>query len=161
MTIEESTMADHPDLEQVAEARRRLAAHTELPLAYWILFAAASVLIAGLPIWTSLLPGSGHYLQWALVGVVLVSVVYAVVQRRRSGVYLPRRVTSYPGARLLWISTLAATGAGYLGISALVDRGLTGLALAALVPVAAVMLVGHVLTRSAMRRSIQDGRATP
>lgn len=154
-------MADTPELDQVAEARRRLVARSELPLAYWVLFAAASVLIAGLPIWTSLLPGSGLYLQWAVLGAVLVSVAFAVVQRRRSGVYLPRRVTSYPGARLLWITTLAATGAGYVGIDALVDRGLLGFALAALAPVAAVMLVGHVLTRSAMRRSIENGTVTP
>ncbi|MFD0773199.1 hypothetical protein ACFQZ2_04580 [Streptomonospora algeriensis] len=154
-------MADTPELDQVAEVRRKLAARSELPLAYWVLFTAASVLIAGLPIWTSLLPGSGLYFQWGALGAVLISVAYAVIQRRRSGVYLPRRVTSYPGARLLWITTLAATGAGYLGISALVDRGLTGFALAALVPVAAVMLVGHVLTRSAMRRSIEDSRVTP
>lgn len=154
-------MPGTPELDQVAEARRKLAAHSELPLAYWILFTAASVLIAGLPIWNSLLPGGGLYLQWAVLGAVLISVAYAVIQRRRSGVYLPRRVASYPGARLLWITTLAATVAGYLGISALVDRGLLGFALAALVPVAAVMLVGHVLTRSAMRRSIEDGRVAP
>ncbi|MDT0300631.1 hypothetical protein [Streptomonospora wellingtoniae] len=154
-------MTDTPELDQVAEARRKLAAQAGFPVAYWVFFTAASVLIAGLPIWTSLLPGSGLYFQWALLGAVLISAAYAVIRRRRSGVYLPRRVTSYPGARLLWITTLAATGAGYLGISALVDRGLPGLALAVLVPVAAVMLVGQVLIRSAMRRSIEDGRVTP
>lgn len=154
-------MASTPELDQVAEARRKLAAHADLPAAYWVFFTAASVLIAGLPVWTSLLPGSGLYFQWAVLGVVLVATAHAVVRRRRSGVYLPRRITSYPGARLLWIAALAVTAIGYLGIHALVDSGLTGFALAALVPVAAVMLAGQMLVRSAMRRSIEDGRVTP
>ncbi|WP_435109599.1 hypothetical protein [Nocardiopsis synnemataformans] len=154
-------MSSNPELDQVADARRKLAAHADLPAAYWVFFTLASVLIAGLPIWSSLLPGSGPYLQWAIFGVVLAATAYAVIQRRRSGVYLPRRITSYPGARLTWIAALAVTGVGFLGIQALVDNGLTGFALAALVPVAVIVLVGQMLVRSAMRRSIEDGRVTP
>jgi hypothetical protein len=154
-------MASNPELDQVADVRRKLAAHADLPAAYWVFFTAASVLVAGLPIWSAVLPGSGLYFQWAVLGVVLVATAYTVIQRRRSGVYLPRRITSYPGARVLWIAALAVTGVGYVGITALVDNGMIGFALAALVPVAAVMLIGQMLVRSAMRRSIEDGRATP
>ncbi|NKY99407.1 hypothetical protein [Nocardiopsis alborubida] len=154
-------MDSNTALDQVADARRKLAAHTDLPAAYWVFFALASVLIAGLPIWSSLLPGSGLYFQWGVFGVVLVATAYAVVQRRRSGVYLPRHITSYPGARLMWIAALVVTGAGYLGINVLVERDLIGFALAALVPVAVVVLAGQMLVRSAMRRSVEDGRVTP
>ncbi|PDP86695.1 hypothetical protein CQJ94_15480 [Glycomyces fuscus] len=154
-------MTHHPELDQVADARRKLAAHADLPAAYWVFLALASVLIAGLPIWSWLLPGSGPYFQWAVFVVVVAATAYAVIQRRRSGVYLPRRITSYPGARLAWITALAVTGAGFLGINVLVDRDLIGFALAALVPVAVIVLVGQMLVRSAMRRSIEDGRVTP
>ncbi len=154
-------MSHNPELDQVADARRKLAAHADLPAAYWVFFALASVLIAGLPIWSALLPGSGPYFQWAIFGLVVAATAYSVIQRRRSGVYLPRRITSYPGARLMWIAALAVTGIGFLGINALVDNGLIGFALAALVPVAALVLAGQMLVRSAMRRSIEDGRVTP
>ncbi|WDZ93054.1 hypothetical protein [Nocardiopsis sp. HUAS JQ3] len=154
-------MNSNPELDQVADARRRLADHTDPPTAFWVFLAAASVLIAGLPIWSALLPGSGPYFQWAILGVVVIATVYSVIQRRRSGVYMPRYVFSYPGARLMWIAALAITGVGYIGITLLVDQGMTGFALAALVPVAALVLAGQMLVRSAMRRSIENGRATP
>ncbi|ADH70572.1 MULTISPECIES: hypothetical protein [Nocardiopsis] len=151
-------MASNPELDQVADARRKLAAHTDLPAAYWVFLAAAGVLIAGLPIWSAVLPGSGPYFQWAVLGVVLVATAYSVVQRRRSGVYMPRYITSYPGARLMWIAALAVAGVGYIGINLLVDQGMIGFALAALVPVAALVLAGQMLVRSAVRRSIENGR---
>ncbi|GAA0993610.1 hypothetical protein GCM10009551_056210 [Nocardiopsis tropica] len=154
-------MASTPELDQVAEARSRIAAHASLPGSYWVFLAFAGTLIAGLPIWRALLPTAGAYLDWGLVVLAAASAVYAIVRRRRTGVYLPRRVTSYPGARILWVATLAATGAGFLGIQALVDHGHMGLALAALVPVATVMLVGYMLVRAAMRRSIEAGRVKP
>jgi hypothetical protein len=154
-------MASTPELDQVAEARRRIASHTSPPGSYWAVFAVVCVLLAGLPIWRTLLPTEGAYLDWALVAVAAASAVYAIVRRRRTGVYLPRHVASYPGARTLWIAVLAATAAGFLGIQALVDHGHTGLALAALVPVAAVPLVGYMRVRAAMRRSIEAGRVKP
>lgn len=154
-------MADTPELDQVADARRKLAAHAGYPTAYWVLFAVALVAIVGLPIWMSYLPEGVGWFQWGLVAVCWASVAYAVLRRRSSGVYLPKRVTSYPGARMTWLAVLAFTVVGYFGIDWLVDHDRRGIALAALVPFAAVVLLGQLRIQSSMRRDIEAGRVTP
>ncbi|PRY00841.1 hypothetical protein [Allonocardiopsis opalescens] len=154
-------MADTPELDQVAEMRRKIAAHAELPRAYWVVFAAVCVLIAGIPIWSSFLPGADAYLRWGLLAVALGSAAYAVVRRRRSGVYLPRRVFAYPSARGLWVAVMAGTAAGFVGVYILVDLGQLGIALAALVPVAVLASVGQIRIRTVMRRDLEAGRVNP
>jgi hypothetical protein len=161
MPNREMDMTEVPALDQVADARRKLAAHAGFPVAYWVALAAAIVLMAGLPIWMSLFPDGITWLQWGLAAIALGSAAYTVLRRRSSGVHLPRRVTSYPGARMVWAGVLTFTVAGYFGVKALVDSGNRGVALAVLLPFAAVVLVGQMSVRKAMRRDIEAGRVTP
>lgn len=155
-------MADTPELDQVAEARRKLATHASMPKAYWAVYTVAVVLIAGIPLWLSFLPAvDGSYVQWVLVAVALAAAAYAVFQRRRSGVYLPRRTSAYPSARLPHIIVLIVTAVGVFGIYALVSNGHPALALAALIPVAVASLIGNLRIRAAMRRDIENGRVSP
>ncbi|BBF99196.1 MULTISPECIES: hypothetical protein [Pseudonocardia] len=154
-------MNDTPELDQVAEARRKLSVHAELPRTYWVLYGIALVLMAGIPIWASYLPGGLPDIQWALLAVTLAAAAYAVISRRRSGVYLPRRISAYPGARRLWVAVLAVSAAGIAGIYLLVGNGLRPAALVLLAVVAVVVFLGQVRIRARMRDDIAAGRVTP
>jgi hypothetical protein len=154
-------MPDTPELDQVLDARRKLATYAELPRTYWALYGVALVLIAGIPIWMSFLPGWRSGVQWVLLAVALAAATYSAVQRRRTGVHLPRRISAYPTARRVRIAVLALTLASVGGIYALVANGQRVAALVVLVPVAALILIGQVRTRARMRDDIAAGRVTP
>lgn len=154
-------MPDTPELDQVSDARRKLATYAELPPTYWALYGVALVLIAGIPIWMSFLPEWRSGVQWALLAVALAAAAYSLVQRRRTGVRLPRRISAYPTARKVWVAVLALTLASIGGLYALVANGQRVVALVVLVPVAALILVGQVRTRARMRDDIAAGRVTP
>jgi len=158
----ENERADTPALDQVADARRRLAAHARFPVAYWVLFGVFLVLVAGLPIWTSWSDiGNGALITWALAVAAIASVGYSWVRRQRSGVQLRRRITAYPSARPIWLAGLAVTAAGFFGIDALVHTGQRGIAFVVLPVVAVAVFASQVMTRSAMRRDIEAGRVRP
>ncbi|MGH8882729.1 MAG: hypothetical protein ACRD0P_36210 [Stackebrandtia sp.] len=155
-------MSDTPELDQVAEARRRLAAHAGFPRSYWVAYGILLVLVAGIPIWMSYLPSDDWtYLSWAIALVGVGSAVYTVVRRRRSGVYLSRRISSYPKAYRIWLAGIAVTAAGFFGIYQLVGHGHRDIALYVLAPVAVVVFLAQVATRSAMRADIEAGRVGP
>ena len=155
-------MSGTPELDQVAEARRKIAAHAGFPRSYWAVYGLVLVLCAGLPIWVSHLPSTDWaYLSWALAALGIASAVYSVVRRRRSGVYLPRRISSYPTARRIWIAGILVTACGFLGIHQLVEHAHRDVALYLLVPVAVVVFAVQVATRRAMRADIEAGLATP
>ncbi|GAA0937070.1 hypothetical protein [Pseudonocardia zijingensis] len=155
-------MSGTPELDQVAEARRKIAAHAGFPRTYWAVYGVALVLCAGLSIWMSYLPsGDTTYLPWALAALAVASAVYSAVRRRRSGVYLPRRISSYPKARRIWIAGIVITACGFLGIHQLVEHAHRDIALYLLVPVAVVVFAVQVATRRAMRADIEAGLATP
>ncbi|WP_243789076.1 hypothetical protein [Saccharopolyspora gloriosae] len=151
-------MSDTPELDQVADARRRIAAHTRFPVAYWTLAGVVLVLAAGLPIWIFLLPTGRSYLEWGLVALVLASAVYSWTRRRRSGVYLAKRVGSYPSARPFWLGGLAVALVGFFVINFWVAREQIGSALLVL-PVVGLAVFGlQIKLRSAMMRDIEQGR---
>lgn len=155
-------MSDTPELDQVTEARRRLAAHAGFPRSYWVVYGIVLVLFAGIPIWMSYLPsGDWTYLSWVIAGVGVGSAVYSAVRRRRSGVYLSRRISSYPKAYRIWLAGIVFTAAGFFGIYQLVDLGRRDIALYLLAPVAVVVFLAQVATRSAMRADIEAGRVAP
>lgn len=155
-------MSDTPELDQVAEARRRLAAHAGFPRAYWVVYGIALVLFAGIPVWMSYLPSDDWtYVSWVAAVVGVGSAVYSVVRRRRSGVYLPRRISSYPKAYRIWLAGIVLTAAGFFGIYQLVGHGHRDIALYVLAPLAVVVFIAQVATRSAMRADIEAGRVGP
>lgn len=151
-------MADSPELDQVLDVRRRLSAYAGFPRTYWVLYGVALVLMAGLPIWLSFLPDRLPYVQWMLLAICLAAAAYSVIQRRRTGVQLPRRISAYPSARRLRYAVLAVTVAGICVIYALVDNGHRMIALIVLIPVAALIFAGQVWTRAKMRDDIAAGR---
>lgn len=154
-------MSDTPELDQVADARRRIAEHARLPAAYWVLIGVVVVLATGLPIWISLLPVGRPYVEWGLAAIVIASAVYSWTRRRRSGVYLPKRVGSYPGARPFWLAGIAVALAGFFVIDFMVGREQLGGAFLVL-PVVALALFGiQIKLRSAMARDIEEGRVRP
>lgn len=154
-------MSDTPELDQVADARRRIAEHAHFPVAYWVLIGVVVVLATGLPIWISLLPTGRPYIQWGLAAIVLASAVYSWVRRRRSGVHLPKRVGSYPSAQPFWLAGIAVAFAGFFVINFMVAREQLGGALLVL-PVVALALFGiQFKLRSAMARDIEEGRVRP
>jgi hypothetical protein len=154
------TMSDTPELDQVAEARRRLAAHAGFPRSYWVVYGVVLVLFAGIPVWMSYLPSDDWaYLSWVVAAVAVGSAVYTALRRRRSGVYLPRRISSYPKAQRIWLAGIVVTAAGFFGIHELVGHGHRDIALYLLAPVAVVVFLVQVATRSAMRADIEAGRA--
>ncbi|MEU6131820.1 hypothetical protein ABZ805_21815 [Saccharopolyspora sp. NPDC047091] len=149
-------------LDQVADARRRLAGHAGFPTAYWVIFGVALVAMAGLPIWMDLLGADYNaYVSWGLAAIALGSAAFSVARRRRSGVYLPKRIGSYPGARPIWLAALAITVVGFGVIAALVRFEQQGIALLVLPVVAIAVFVAQVKTRAAMRRDIEEGRVRP
>lgn len=154
-------MSDTPELDQVADARRKLATYAGFSRTYWALCAVAFVLMAGIPIWMSFLPWSSSGIQWVLLAVGLASAAYSVIRRRRSGVALPRRIGAYPGARPVWVAVLALTVVSFGGIYVLVDNGHRVAALVILLPVAALILAGHIRIRAKMRDDIAAGRVAP
>jgi hypothetical protein len=155
-------MSDTPELDQVAEARRRLAAHAGFPRAYWVVYGIVLVLCAGMPIWMSYLPSDDWmYLSWAVAVVGVASAVYSVVRRRRSGVYLSRRIRSYPKAYRIWLAGIVLTAGGFFGIYQLVEHSHRDIALYLLAPVAVVVFLVQAATRSAMRADIEAGRVAP
>ena len=153
-------MSDTPELDQVVDARRKLSTYAEFSRTYWVLFGVALVLIAGIPIWTSFLPGLQSSIQWVLLAVAVAAAAYSMIQRRRSGVQLPRRIGAYPSARKVRFAVLAVTVASIGGIHLLVNNGQRVAAFVALVPVAAIILVGQIWTRARMRADIAAGRVT-
>ncbi|OZM82684.1 hypothetical protein [Pseudonocardia sp. MH-G8] len=154
-------MSGTPELDQVAAARRRLAAHAQFPRSYWVVYGVVLVLFAGVPVWLSYLPsGNWMYLQWAVAAVGIGSAVYSMVRRRRSGVYLPRRISAYPKAYKIWLAGLVITVGGFFGIQQLVQHSHRDIALYMLVPVAVAVFIAQVATRSAMRADIEAGRVT-
>jgi hypothetical protein len=154
-------MSETPELDQVADARRSLAAHAGYPRTYWAIFGLVLVLVAGLPIWMSYLPSADWgYLSWALALMGVGSAVYSLVRRRRSGVYLSRRISSYPKAYKIWLVGIVVTIGGFVGINQLVEHGHRDIALYLLAPVAVVVFITAVATRSAMRADIEAGRIT-
>lgn len=151
-----------PELDQVHAARRTLAAHAGFPRAYWVVYGLVLVLFAGMPVWMSYLPtGDWTYLSWAIAAIGVASAVYTVARRRRSGVYLPRRIGSYPTASKFWLVGIVVTVVGFFGLAALVDHGHRVAALYVLAPVVVAVFVLQVATRSAMRADIEAGRVTP
>ncbi|RRO20553.1 hypothetical protein EIL87_01305 [Saccharopolyspora rhizosphaerae] len=155
-------MSGTPELDQVAHARRQLAAHSQFPAAYWVLFGIGMVLVAGLPIWISWLNATGaSAVTWVIAAVGIASSFYSFGRRRRSGVSLPKRIGSYPGAWPWWLASVAVTLGGLLGITALVGAGQRGFALLVLPVVALLVLATQLKTRSAMRRDLEEGRVRP
>lgn len=155
-------MAGSPELDQVAAARRQLAAHAQYPAVYWAVYAVFLVLVAGLPIWSPWLgPDNGTYVTGALAAVAAGAAVCTATRRRRTGVHLRKRITAYPSAWPVWLVGIAITAAGLFGIHALVSSGQRGLALVVLPIVAIAAFLIQVKTRSAMRRDIEEGRVTP
>ncbi|GAB3572295.1 hypothetical protein GCM10027445_29320 [Amycolatopsis endophytica] len=153
-------MSDTPELDQVADARRRLAVHAQFPVAYWVFFGVGLVVLAGLPIWTTWL-GDSPYVPWALAALAIASAVYSCSRRRRSGVHLRKRISAYPSAWPIWLTSVSVATVGFFGIYALVHAGQRGIALAVLPLVAIAVFVSEVKTRSAMRRDIEAGRVRP
>ncbi|MCX2730846.1 hypothetical protein OOZ19_11400 [Saccharopolyspora sp. NFXS83] len=154
-------MSDTPELDQVADARRRIAAHARFPVVYWVLSGVALVIASGLPIWFSLLPGGRSYIEWALVAIVFASAIYSWSRRRRSGVYLPKRIGSYPGALPFWLASIVIMIIGFAGINVLVNNEQLGIAFLVL-PVVAIAVFGiQIKIRSAMVRDIEEGRVRP
>ncbi|AXB45369.1 hypothetical protein [Amycolatopsis albispora] len=152
-------MPDRSELDQVAEARRRIAAHARFPVAYWVFYGVVLVLLAGLPIWmTWLRPADSTYVTWAIAAIGIGSAIYSWARRRRSGVHLAKRISAYPSARPSWLVGIGVTLAGFAGIYALVEHGQRGLAFLVLPVVALVVFVAQVKTRSAMYRDIEAGR---
>jgi hypothetical protein len=150
-----------PELDQVADARRSLAAHAGFPRSYWAVYGLVLMLAAGMPIWMSYLPSDDWgYLSWVLAVAGVGSAVYSVVRRRRSGVYLPSRISSYPTAYKIWLAGIVVTIGGFLGIHQLVEHAHRDIALYLLAPVAVVVFIAAVATRSAMRADIEAGRIT-
>ncbi|WP_017543210.1 hypothetical protein [Nocardiopsis prasina] len=147
-----------PPLDQAAEARRRLAAHTAPPASFWVVQAVGCTLVAGLPIWMPLLSIDARYLQWILVVVALAAAGLSWVRRRRTGVTLPRWASAYPSARRPRVVVMIVTVLGLIAIHTLVGRGQEGLALAVLGPVALASLGGYLWVHASMRRDIEDGR---
>jgi hypothetical protein len=155
-------MSGTPELDQVADARRRLAAHAGFPRSYWLAYGLVLVLFTGMPVWMSYLPSDDWvYLSWAVAVVGVGSAVYSVARRRRSGVYLSRRISSYPKAYKIWLAGIAVTIGGFLAIYQLVEHAHRDLALYLLAPVAVVVFIAQVATRSAMRADIEAGRVMP
>lgn len=154
-------MSGPPELDQVAEARRKLAAYAGFPRTYWALYGCALVLMAGLPIWLSYLPGAVPGVQWVLVAIAVMAAAHSVLQRRRSGVQLPRRSTAYPSAWRLRYAILAVSVAGLFLIHVLVAGGHRTAALVVLLPVAAVIFAGQLRIRAKMRDDIAAGRLAP
>ncbi|MBP2365592.1 hypothetical protein [Pseudonocardia parietis] len=150
-------MSDTPEFDQVVDARRKLSTYAEFSRTYWVLHGVGLVLLAGIPIWVSFLPGLRPSIQWVLVAVAVAAAAYSMLQRRRSGVQLPR-IGAYPSARKVWFAVLAVTIAGVVGINLLVENGHRVAALLALIPVAAAVFVGQVRTRARMRDDIAAGR---
>jgi hypothetical protein len=154
-------MPETPELDQVADARRSLAAHAGYPHTYWAIYGLVLVLVAGLPIWMSYLPSADWgYLSWALALMGIGSAVFSALRRRRSGVYLSRRIRSYPKAYKIWLAGIVVTIGGFVGINRLVEDGHRDVALYLLAPVAVVVFITQVATRSAMRADIEAGRIT-
>ncbi|MDA3644976.1 hypothetical protein LZ318_03655 [Saccharopolyspora indica] len=152
-------MTGTPELDQVAAARRQLATHAQYPAAYWVIYGAVLVLLAGLPIWNTWLRlGNGPYITSALAVLAVGAATYESVRRRRSGVHLRKRITAYPSARPIWLAGIAITLLGLFGIQALVSSGQREIALLVLPVVALAVLLVQLKTRSAMRRDIEEGR---
>lgn len=155
-------MSDTPELDQVADARRRVAAHAQFPVAFWVVYGVVLVALIGLPIWMSWLsPAGGPSVSWALLAVGLAAAAYSWGRRRRSGVYLPKRVGAYPSARPIWLLGLGVTLIGFFSVDALVDAGQRGLAILVLPVAALAVFVVQLKTRSAMFRDIEAGRVRP
>lgn len=151
-----------PELDQVADARRRIAAHAVFPTTYWALHGVVLVAIAGIPIWLSFLGATGSsWVPWAMLAVAVAAAVHSRIRRRRTGVYLPKRISSYPSAMPYWVASLVATAVGFGGLHSLVDSGRRGTALLVLPVVAVVVFTAQYLTRSAMRRDVEEGRVRP
>ena len=155
-------MSGTPELDRVADARRKLAAHAGFPRSYWVVYGLVLVLSAGLPVWVSYLPSADWvYVSGAIAVLGVGSAVYVMVRRRRSCVYLPRRISSYPKAYKIWLCGIVVTFGGFLGIQQLVEHGHRDIALYVLAPIAVVVFIAQVATRSAMRADIEAGRVTP
>lgn len=155
-------MSGMSELEQVADARRRVAAHARFPVTYWVVYGIVLVLLAGLPIWQSWLGlDASPVVPWVIAAVGVGSAVHSRIRRRRSGIYLRKPISAYPGARGIWLAGVAVTLVGLAGIDALVDHGQRGFALLALAGVAVAVFLIQVRTRSAMARDIEAGRVLP
>lgn len=155
-------MTDKSELDQVTDVRRKIADHAEFPVAYWVLYGFALVLLAGVPIWMSWLDAVGNpFLPWAIAAVGIASAAYAVIRRSRSGVHLPQWIGAYPSARPIWLISLAISLIGLLGIYLLVNVGQPVIALLALAVVAPAVFITQFKTRSAMRRDLESGRVQP
>ncbi|SFO31072.1 hypothetical protein SAMN05216207_104330 [Pseudonocardia ammonioxydans] len=154
-------MPGSPELDQVREARRKLAAYAGFSRTYWVVHGCALVLLAGLPIWLSYLPGAAPGVQWVLVAIAAVATAHSVIQRRRTGVQLPRRIGAYPSARWLWYAVLVISLAGLGLIHVLVAGGQRTAALLVLLPVAAAIFAGQHRIRAKMRDDIAAGRIAP
>lgn len=155
-------MSGSPELDQVADARRKVAAHAPFPVAYWVFYGVALVLLAGVPIWMTWLSSAyDPYVTWVIAALGIASAAYSWIRRRRSGVYLPKRISAYPSARPIWLAGIAVTVVGLLGIYALVDYEQRGIAFLALAVVALAVFLIQVKIRSAMRRDIEAGRVRP
>ncbi|WP_258347369.1 hypothetical protein [Saccharopolyspora gregorii] len=149
-------------LDQVADARRRIATHVGFSTAYWVVYGVLLVVLAGLPIWMDLLGADySAYLSWGFAVIAIGSAFFTAARRRRSGVYLSKRIGSYPGARPFWLAALGITAVGFGAIAVLVRYQQQGIALLVLPVVAVAVFAAQVKTRAAMRRDLEEGRVRP
>jgi hypothetical protein len=159
MPNEGVTMSDKPELDQVADARRRIAEHAQFPTAYWAVYGVVLVLFAGVPIWLSFAPiGDSYWFTYVIAAIGIGSAVWQTIRRRRSGVYLPKRVGAYPTAYRYRRLAFVLTAVGFLGIWLLVHLDQRTVALIVLVPVAVAIFLAQLKTRSAMQADIEAGR---
>ncbi|MGW0894043.1 hypothetical protein [Saccharopolyspora sp. NPDC002578] len=151
-------MSDSPELDQVAEMRRKLAAHAQYPLLYWALLGVVVMLVSGLPIWSAWLPDGGYYLQWAMAAIALGSALYARRRRSRTGVHLPKRSGSYPSAWPFWVISLVILAVGFAVVTVLVRHDQLVIALLVLPILAVGVVATEFKTRAMMARDIEEGR---
>ncbi|MGC7097379.1 hypothetical protein ACPZ19_22110 [Amycolatopsis lurida] len=158
-------MPGSAELDQVADARRKLATHAlatvaELSRTYSMLGVGALVLLLGVPIWKSFLPGVFAGAAWVMLAVALFFMVYPRIQERRHGVRLPHRMNAYPSARKAQYAFLAIFVVSFGAIDLLVGFGHLVVASVLLIPVAVALFVCEMVARTKMREDIEAGRVS-
>lgn len=152
-------MVDRPDeiaeLDLLRSQRGRLAARLAAPRWYVAVTVFAWAVAFAIPIGSHYLTGAG---AWCAL---LAIVVFLLAQRalaRASGIDLGLRTWQYPSGRISTIAMIAIIVAGFEGEAALLDHGLT--AVAVLVGVLATLASAGCWQAHlrAVRRDIRTGR---